>query len=93
MGDCDLPSRLVSYWGNIMDTETMSLLQTVCAAGGARAGFNGESNDRLEQLVKEGLLVLATPLDAQRSFYRPTKKGATMVRTMQLAKAAGFGNG
>jgi hypothetical protein len=75
-----------------MDTETLSLLQTVCAAGGARAGFNGESNDRLEQLVKEGLLDVAIPLNAHRSFYRPTKKGATMVQTMQLAKAAGFGN-
>lgn len=75
-----------------MDNETMSLLQTVCAAGGARAGFNGDANDRLEQLVKEGLLDVALPLNAHRSFYRPTKKGATMVQTMQLAKAAGFGN-
>jgi hypothetical protein len=71
-----------------MDTETMSLLQTVCAAGGARAGFNGESNDRLEQLVQEGLLDLTSPPNAHRSFYRPTKKGATMVQTMKLAKAA-----
>jgi len=41
----------------------MSLLQTVCAAGGARAGFNGDANARLEQLVEEGLLD-ASPLNA-----------------------------
>lgn len=76
-----------------MDSETMNLLQTVCAAGGARAGFNGDANDRLEQLVNEGLLDVANPLNAHRSFYRPTKKGATMVQTMKMAKAAGFGNG
>jgi hypothetical protein len=75
-----------------MDNETMSLLQTVCAAGGARAAFNGDANARLEQLVEEGLLDIASPLDGHRSFYRPTKKGVTMVRSLQLAKAAGFGN-
>ncbi len=75
-----------------MDTETMSLLQTVCAAGGARASFNGEANDRLEQLVKEGLLDVTNP-NAHRSFYKPTKKGATMVQSMRIAaKAAGLGN-
>jgi len=73
-----------------MDTETMSLLQTVCAAGGARAGFNGESNARLEQLVDEGLLDVANPLNAHRSFYRPTKKGVTMVKTLQVSEAARF---
>jgi hypothetical protein len=73
-----------------MDKETMSLLQTVCAAGGARAGFNGDSNARLEQLVEEGLLDSANPPNAHRSFYRPTKKGVSMVQTLQLAKAATF---
>ena len=71
-----------------MDIETMSLLQTVCAAGGARAGFNGESNARLEQLVEEGLLDVAN--NAHRSYYRPTKKGVTMVKTLQVAEAARF---
>lgn len=73
-----------------MDTETMSLLETVCAAGGARASFNGEANDRLEQLVKEGLLDVSD--NARRSFYKPTKKGATMVQSLKMAKAAGLGN-
>jgi hypothetical protein len=73
-----------------MDNEAMSLLQTVCAAGGARAGFNGDANARLEQLVKEGLLDVASPLNAHRSFYRPTKKGVTMVKNLQMAEAARF---
>ena len=36
-----------------MDNETLNLLQTVCAAGGARASFNGDANARLEQLVED----------------------------------------
>jgi hypothetical protein len=73
-----------------MDTETKSLLQTVCAAGGARAAFNGDANARLEQLVEEGLLDVASPLNAHRSFYRPTKKGVTMAQSLTLAEAASF---
>lgn len=72
-----------------MDQETMNLLKTVCAAGGARAGFNGDANARLEQLVEEGLLDLAKQPHSHRSFYRPTKKGASLVETQQLFKAAG----
>ena len=75
-----------------MDNETMSLLQTVCAAGGARAGFNGDANDRLEQLVEEGLLDASNAPNAARTFYRPTKKGVSMVQTLQMAKAAAFRN-
>jgi hypothetical protein len=75
-----------------MDKETMSVLQTVCAAGGARAGFNGDANARLEQLVDEGLLDVANALDAHRSFYRPTKKGVTMVQTFKVAQAGSFRN-
>ncbi len=52
----------------------MSLLQTVCAAGGARAAFNGDANARLEQLVEEGLLDGPLPLNADRGFYRPPKR-------------------
>jgi len=66
-----------------MDTETKSLLQTVCAAGGARAAFNGDANARLEKLVEEGLLDAATS-NAHRSFYRPTKKGVTMAQSLKL---------
>ncbi len=77
-----------------IDDETMSMLQTVCAAGGARAGFNGDANARLEQLVEEGLLAEANPPNtkpgpiARRCFYRPTKKGVTVVEMLK-ARAAG----
>jgi hypothetical protein len=77
------------FKNNPMDTETMSLLQTVCAAGGARAAFNGDANARLEHLVEEGLLDVAT-LNSHRSFYRPTKKGVTMAQSLTLAEAASF---
>ena len=68
----------------------MNLLQTVCAAGGARAAFNGDSNARLEQLVEDGLLNVANLPNARRSFYRPTKKGVTMVQTLEVAQASGL---
>jgi hypothetical protein len=77
-----------------MDDETMSMLQTVCAAGGVRAGFNGDANARLEQLVEEGLLAEANPPNTKqypiirRRFYRPTKKGVTIV---EMLKARGAG--
>ena len=62
-----------------MDNETMNLLQTVCAAGGARAAFNCDQNARLEQLVEDGLLDIANSPNTPRPLYRPTKKGVTMV--------------
>jgi hypothetical protein len=40
----------------LMNTETISTLKTVCTAGRASAGFNGDCNDQLEQLVDHGLL-------------------------------------
>ncbi len=70
----------------------MSVLQTVCAAGGARAGFNGDANARLEQLVEEGLLDVAQTLNADRSFYRPTKKGVTMVHSFKVDQASSVRN-
>jgi hypothetical protein len=73
-----------------MDNETISMLETVCAAGGARAGFNGDANARLEHLVEEGLLDVANALHAHRTFYRPTKKGVTMVQTLKAATATRF---
>ena len=72
-----------------MDDETISVLRTVCVAGGARPGFNGDSNARLEQLVEAGLLVVeevssADPKAAARTrFYRPTKRGVTMVQKLK----------
>jgi hypothetical protein len=73
-----------------MDNETLNLLQTVCAAGGARASFNGDANARLEQLVEEGLLDVATAPHAHRSLYRPTKKGVTMVQKLNVTEASGL---
>ena len=75
-----------------MDSETMSVLQTVCAAGKASAGFNGDQNARLEQLVKDGLLDIANPPNVRHLIYRPTKKGVSVARGEQetMAQAAGM---
>jgi hypothetical protein len=40
---------------------------------------------------KKGLLAAAKSPNAHRTFYRPTKKGAAMVDTLQLAKTASVG--
>ena len=70
-----------------MDQETISVLKTVCVAGGARGGFNCDANARLELLVEAGLLTVAehpepeTGKLARRRFYRPTSKGVTMAQT------------
>jgi hypothetical protein len=60
-----------------MDAETASTLKTVCVAGHAREGYNGEVNERLDQLTDMGLLVVgyAPGLLAQRRAYQPTEKG------------------
>ena len=60
-----------------MDSETISTLKTVCTAGSAREGFNGESNERLEKLADLGLLVVAyaPSLVARSRTYRPTARG------------------
>jgi hypothetical protein len=72
-----------------MDNETMNLLQTVCAAGGARPAFNGDQNARLEQLVKDGLLDVANPTNTRRRLYRPTKKGVAMVAQASALRKIG----
>lgn len=72
-----------------MDTETISTLKTVCTAGRAIAGYNGDCNDRLEQLVDSGLLDakgVSSSFGPQRC-YTPTAKGRELVR--QLAAKAG----
>lgn len=67
-----------------MDDETLSVLKTVCVAGRARAGYNEQSNDQLEQLVQAGLLdvVHAASADPKtripRRYYQPTEKGKAM---------------
>jgi hypothetical protein len=60
-----------------MDAETISTLRTVCTAGRASSGFNGDSNARLERLVEEGFLVAVSVAKPKgpRSAYKPTEKG------------------
>ena len=78
-----------------MDHETLNLLHTVCVAGGARAAFNDDANARLDLLVEAGLLAIADPLTPETQpaarrhrFYRPTKKGVTMLAAIQAHGAA-----
>jgi hypothetical protein len=60
-----------------MDAETISTLKTVCTAGRASEGFNGDANERLNQLKNLGLLVVAYApgLLADRVVYEPTANG------------------
>ena len=59
-----------------MDSETISTLKTVCAAGRAREGYNDDSNRRLEQLADMGLLVVSqAPIMLRRRLYKPTEEG------------------
>ena len=55
----------------------ISTLKTVCTAGRAREGFNGDSNEQLKQLADVGLLVVAyaPSVLAARKEYKPTEKG------------------
>ncbi len=73
-----------------MDAETISTLRTVCTAGRASSGFNGDCNARLEQLVAEGFLVVVNVARAKgpRSAYKPTEKGKEMFRTLSHKGAA-----
>jgi hypothetical protein len=69
---------------NVMDAETISTLKTVCTAGQASSGFNGDSNAQLEQLAQDGLLVLVNVAKTKgpRRAYKPTEKGKEMVRKL-----------
>jgi hypothetical protein len=78
-----------------MDAETISTLKTVCTAGRASSGFNGDSNARLEQLVEDGFLMVINVTRAKgpgfsedRSAYKPTEKGREMFRKLGLQGAA-----
>ena len=67
-----------------MKPETISTLKTVCTAGRASAGFNGDLNAQLENLVDDGLLTAAgvsTAFGPQRC-YTPTAKGRELVREL-----------
>jgi hypothetical protein len=73
-----------------MNHETISTLKTVCTAGRASAGYNGDCNAQLEQLVDNGLLTaagVATAFGPQRC-YTPTAKGRELVRQLSEKGAA-----
>jgi len=76
-----------------MDEDTLSLLKTVCAAGSARAGYNGNANARLDELVEEGLLdvvnaAAASASKVPRRYYQPTEQGRAMLRQLSEKGAA-----
>ena len=82
--------EMLTWQCEFMDTQTISTLKTVCTAGRASAGYNGESNAQLEQLVDNGLLDaagVATARGPQRS-YTPTAKGRELVRQLNEKGAA-----
>jgi hypothetical protein len=72
-----------------MDAETISTLKTVCTAGRASSGFNGDCNARLEQLVEDGFLVVVNVTMAKdpHSAYKPTEKGREMFRKLAVQSA------
>jgi hypothetical protein len=73
-----------------MDSETISTLKTVCTAGQAASGYNGDCNDRLEQLVDSGLLDakgVSTAFGPQRC-YTPTAKGLDLVQQLKAKGAS-----
>jgi hypothetical protein len=72
-----------------MDSETISTLKTVCTAGGASAGFNGDCNEQLEKLAEDGLLIKVNVQKAKgpRQAYKPTEKGRDLVRKLAAGAA------
>ncbi len=74
-----------------MDDEAISTLNTVCAAGCAREGFNGETNERLQHLADVGLLVVAYAPDLLRTqgpVYKPTNRGWELFKRLVHAGPA-----
>ncbi len=73
-----------------MNAETISTLKTVCTAGRASSGFNGDCNARLEQLVEDGFLVVVNVAIAKgpHRSYSPTEKGKEMFRMLSRKGAA-----
>lgn len=76
-----------------MDDDTLSLLKTVCAAGRAREGYDGNANARLATLVEEGMLDVvnaAAPASSKipRRYYQPTEQGRAMLRRLGEKGAA-----
>lgn len=73
-----------------MDAETISTLRTVCTAGRASSGFNGDCNERLEQLTREGFLIAVNvaKVKGPRSAYKPTEKGKELFRQLSRKDVA-----
>lgn len=71
-----------------MDSDSISLLKTVCVAGHARPGYDGDSNARLDKLVDEGLLAIVnnaaagTSSKTPRKHYQPTEQGRAILRQL-----------
>ena len=75
-------------WMTHLDEESINLLRTICVAGSARPGFDGNSNARLEELNKAGLVdSLENPAHQPtkgkpQRLYRPTEMGRAMLRKL-----------
>lgn len=67
-----------------MNIATMDTLKTVCTAGRASSGYNGDCNDQLEELVKSGLLDAAGHASARgpQRTYTPTEKGRELFKQL-----------
>lgn len=68
-----------------MDSKLISTLKTVRAAGHAREGFNGDSNEQLRSLADVGLLVVSQApglIEHRRRTYKPTQKGWALYKEM-----------
>ena len=79
----------------VMDAETISTLKTVCTAGRANSGFNGDCNARLEQLAEDGFLIVMNVgtvkgprFIGNPTAYKPTEKGKEMFRKLGVQGAA-----
>ena len=76
-----------------MDAELLSTLKTVCIAGRATEGFNGEENERLRRLKDMGLLIVAYAPRMMKGHitYRPTEKGRELCsRSPERSAEAGL---
>jgi hypothetical protein len=73
-----------------MNSEAISILKTVCTAGSAREGFNGDSNDQMRHLADVGLLVVAyaPKMIAPRAEYKPTQKGWDLFKELISKRSA-----
>lgn len=73
-----------------MDPETISTLKTICIAGHANSGFNGDCNAQLEELAKDGLIE-AIDFPKRKGpgrSYKATDKGRELVRYLSARAGA-----